>query len=312
VLRAKINGGLEEFPRSFPAQPDQVIWISWGTPHLLGIGSLAGIGKKLENLGIDDPFRVIFPHVGVERLPKVAIVRNNLKEPTTFRKKMNPFSLISCMMQKEAYMSNLLHDRPLQVREGQSSIILHQQTSGKVGDAGNSPVSSFCRGTQKLDSRNSRKDLKKVCWGGIIQTLSFKNVCLGAACRKATKMGIAKNNGIVFHLLIIEMLNKRLIFIALTAFVLSACMSKAEIEKQQDCENSDGIYRTSEAMGSRCFLPMLDSGNPCSSSKYCNGFCQAPQNAKRGTNTSGNCSKWKDATCKREVRNGIVQSTWCY
>ncbi len=63
--------------------------------------------------------------------------------------------------------------------------------------------------------------------------------------------------------------------------------------------------------GPLCNLPSLDAGKECTDESQCESYCQAKEGAEAGSQESGLCYGYQEASCMQSVLNGVVQQMWC-
>ena len=63
--------------------------------------------------------------------------------------------------------------------------------------------------------------------------------------------------------------------------------------------------------GPLCNLPTLDAGTECTDESQCESYCQAKEGAEAGSQESGLCYGYQEASCMQSVLNGVVDQMWC-
>ncbi len=86
------------------------------------------------------------------------------------------------------------------------------------------------------------------------------------------------------------------------------------IPEQKQCEMEGGlwgIWGNAVPVVLTCNPSTSDVGKECTDSSQCQSFCQAKEGSEINTEETGMCYAYELAICMQEVRNGVVEPTWC-
>ena len=108
----------------------------------------------------------------------------------------------------------------------------------------------------------------------------------------------------------------RLLLLKLCSLLAACVVSKdtgIDLGDEQGCLDAGGRWEDWGGDGEQaCNLPTSDAGRPCTDSRECESYCEAPQGTEPGDSVEGACYGWKHASCMQEVRDGAAEPEWCY